>query len=233
MKTQYLELPDIQIAYTEAGAGPVLLFLHGNSESKALFKKYHTEYFKDFHTYALDSRGHGQSKSNDEKYSIEQYSEDVIHFCKAKGIEKAFVIGYSDGGNIALFLGLKAPELFERIVAISPNTLVSGTEEKDLKLFQNIYKVFLFLQKLGINTRKLRMRFDLMLNDIGLSESDLRQIKTKLRILYAEKDMIKESHILDIHRAIPGASLQKIGHCTHMNILESREAIEDMQKYLA
>lgn len=231
--TQYLELPDIRIAYTESGQGPVLLMLHGNSVSKGIFKKYQTVHFQNFHTFALDSRGHGQSKSKDEKYSIEQYSEDVIHFCRAKGIEKAFIIGYSDGGNISLFLGLKAPDLFERIIAISPNTLASGTEEKPLKLFQDIYRVFQFLQKLGFNTRNLRMRFDLMLTDIGLSENDLSQIKTNIRILYAENDMIKESHILDIHRSIPGATVRKIDHCTHMNIIESREAIEEMQTFLS
>jgi pimeloyl-ACP methyl ester carboxylesterase len=231
LKTRYLKLPDIEIAYREAGQGPNLLLLHGNSESKAIFKKYQAEHFREFHTYAIDSRGHGQSRSHDTAYSIEQYSQDVIAFCRAKGIDKAYVIGYSDGGNISLFLGLKAPDIFERIVAISPNTLVSGTEEKSLKLFQDIYRIFQFLQRIGIGTRQFRMRFDLMLNDIGLSEKDLNRIKTNFRILYAENDMIKESHILDIHRSIPGATVRRIGGCTHMNILASQEAIEDMQNF--
>jgi pimeloyl-ACP methyl ester carboxylesterase len=232
LKTKYLDLPDIRIAYSEHGEGPTLLLLHGNSESKGIFMKYQTEHFKSFHTFALDSRGHGQSKSKDAAYSIEQYSQDVIQFCHVLGIEKASVIGYSDGGNISLFLGLKAPETFKRIIAISPNTLVSGTTDKALKMFTNIYKVFQFLSKLGVNTTNFMMRFDLMLNDIGLYEKDLHNIKTNLRILYAENDMIKEDHILYIHGNVPGSSVQKIDHCTHLNILESMNAIQDMHAFL-
>lgn len=231
LKTKYLELPDIRIAYCEYGQGPNIILLHGNSGNKGDFKKYQTEYFKTFHTYALDSRGHGESLSSDKEYSIEQYSNDVIRFCNTLGIEKAFVIGYSDGGNISLFLGLKAPALFERIIPISPNYLVSGTTDKALKMFKNIYKVFAFLGKLGINTKKWMMRFDLMLNDIGLSVEELNMIKTDMRILYAEDDMIKEDHIIDIHRNIPRSSIYKVNKCSHLTIINNEEAIKDMKRY--
>ena len=40
--------------------------------------------------------------------------------------------------DIALFLAKKAPERFPKIVAISPNYLVSGTEEGALRLFQRV-----------------------------------------------------------------------------------------------
>jgi pimeloyl-ACP methyl ester carboxylesterase len=106
LETKYQKLRDIEVAFTEYGEGPALILLHGNSESKRIFHDYQTRRFAAYHTYALDSRGHGESISEDASYSIEQYSEDVIAFCRARGIAKAKVIGYSDGGNIALFLAL-------------------------------------------------------------------------------------------------------------------------------
>ncbi len=83
MKTQYLQLPSLKVAYTESGSGENLLLLHGNGESKRIFKIHQRRWFPNFHTFAIDSRGHGQSVSSDSGYSIAQYSEDVIAFCRA------------------------------------------------------------------------------------------------------------------------------------------------------
>ncbi|HNT77772.1 MAG TPA: alpha/beta hydrolase, partial [Anaerolineae bacterium] len=124
LSTAYVDLGDVKIAYRDYGAGPTLILLHGNSESKSLFTQHQTIHFKMFHTIAIDSRGHGETLSEDTHYSIGQYSDDVIRLCQAKGITEAGVVGYSDGGNIALFLAKKAPQLFKKIVAISPNYLV-------------------------------------------------------------------------------------------------------------
>jgi non-heme chloroperoxidase len=232
LETKYLDLPDIRIAYTEYGEGPILILLHGNSENKGIFRKYQTVYFKEYHTYALDSRGHGQSISNDTGYSIKQYSKDVTAFSNALNLTNTFLIGYSDGGNISLFLAKDAPEKFNKIVAISPNYLVSGTTDKTLKLFRNIYAVFKIFGKLGFNTQKWIWRLDLMLNDIGLTEKDLQSIKADMKILYAENDLIKENHIVGIHTLIESSTIKKIAHCTHLNILRQEETIQEIKEYL-
>jgi pimeloyl-ACP methyl ester carboxylesterase len=229
---KYLELSDIKVSYSESGSGEPLLLLHGNSESKAIFREYQARHFGDFRTYAIDSRGHGKSVSEDEEYAIEKYSEDVIAFCGRLGIKKAFVIGYSDGGNIALFLAKKRPDLFPKLVAISPNYLVSGTTDGALRLFRAVNGIFLALGRIGFNTKKWVMRFRLMLTDIGLTEEDMRSIRTSVRFLYAERDMIKEDHVREMASFVPGSSIRKIAGCTHLSILKSREAIDDMRKYI-
>jgi pimeloyl-ACP methyl ester carboxylesterase len=232
LPTQYAELPDIRVAYTQYGSGQILILLHGNSESKHIFKDYQLKYFPMFTTLAVDSRGHGESRSTDEAYSIKQFSEDVINFCKLKGIQSAYVIGYSDGGNIALWLAKKAPELFGRIIAISPNTLVSGTTDAALRSINSAYKVFSFLNRIGFNMKKNLMRFNLMLEDIGITSEELRSIQTDVKIIYAEHDMIKEDHLKELAGLIPNSSLDKIDGCNHMTILNNQKAIEIMKNYL-
>ena len=233
LTTEYQDLGDIKVAYWQHGSGSDLLLLHGNSESKVIFAHYLLEHFAGFHTWALDSRSHGESMSEDESLAIEQIADDVIRFCQAKGIQQASVIGYSDGGNIALFLAKKAPHLFPKVVAVSPNTLVSGTEDGTLRLIKAVYGMIRFFAKLGFKVKKQLMIIDLMLNDIGLSFDDLSTIQTSVKVLYAEKDLIKESHIKDIAAAIPGSTLEKIPSCTHLNIMESPIAVKAMQEYLA
>jgi pimeloyl-ACP methyl ester carboxylesterase len=232
LTTQYVNLADARIAYTEHGSGPALVLLHGNSESKRVFSTYQTVHFAMFRTIAVDSRGHGQTISQDAQYSIAQYSQDVIALCEAKGITRASVIGYSDGGNIALLLAHKRPELFTRIVAISPNYLASGTTDGWLRFFRGAAQVMRFLARLGLPTRKALLRFELMLHDIGITAEELGEIRTSLRILYAERDMIKEEYIQEMGRLIPGASIKKISRCNHVTIFNKKEAIEDMRAYL-
>ncbi len=233
LKTQIIQCKDVNIAYTENGEGNVMLLLHGNSENKEIFKKYQTEYFRDFHTFALDSRAHGQSSWNGENLSIEQMSNDVIEFCRLKNIPKASVIGFSDGGNIALFLAKNAPDLFTDVIALSPNTLVSGTEKKTLTLINAFQKVYRFLKKIGINTDKWIKRFNLMLTDIGLSFKDLSSIRTRVHIIYSEHDMINEDHILQIHKAIQGSTIYKEMKANHMNEVGKTGVVNRIRSLLA
>lgn len=232
LSTKYEQLPDINIAYTEHGEGPALILLHGNSESKRLFCKYQTEYFNDFHTFALDSRGHGESVSNDSAYSIPQYARDVAEFCRKQGLAGARVLGFSDGGNIVLALAKQDPDLFGRMIAVSPNYLAEGTVDKWLRTFRRMRAFFAFMTRIGIDMKKPMMRFDLMLTDIGLTGADLEAIRKPVLILYAEKDMIKEEHILDIHARLRDSKLTKIPDCTHLSILRSPAAIMEMRCYL-
>ena len=233
LETKYAELSTVKLAYSEYGNGENLLLLHGNSENKSIFGKYQTEYLKNFHTYAIDSRGHGKSISVDEKYTIKQYSEDIIEFCRYLNIDKAFVLGYSDGGNISLFLATQDPKRFSKIYAISPNYLACGTTDSSLSFLKKIYRMLNFMNRIGLNTKKAIMRFDLMLNDIGLSKQQLQSISTQVRIAYAQKDMIKHEHIIEISQLIPDASLKKIDGCTHISEFKSSELISDMQHFFA
>lgn len=233
LKTEHLKLDDIHIAYAQHGDGENLLLLHGNSGSKKFFRQYQLEYFSNYHTLALDSRGHGQSRSRDDILSYEQQSVDVLNFCKANGITQTKVIGYSDGGNLALWLAVKAPEIFSKVVAISPNTLVSGSTETAICAIQKAIDSMKRLRKFGFPNKKPLMRFELMLTDTGITDVDLQSIKTSVMILYAEKDMITEDHILQIAGQIPGGQVRKINACNHFTIPFQGETIKLMQDFLS
>ncbi len=233
LPTRFIDVPGARLAYTCTGSGPVILLLHGNSMSKAEFARYQAEFFPDYFTLAVDSRGHGQTISPAADFNFDRYSDDVIALCSNMGIAEAFVVGYSDGGNLSLHLAKKAPQLFRKIIAISPNYLASGVDEKFLHGTEAAVRVASFLGRLGLPTTRFRLRLELMTHDIGLTPADLQSIRTQFKILYAEKDLIKESHICQMADLIPGCSLQKIMGCTHMSILNKPETISAIRSYFA
>lgn len=233
LKIEQVKLDNINLAYTQYGEGSNLLLLHGNSGSNRYFKKYQLEHFANYHTYALDSRGHGHSRSKDTILSYKQQSMDVLNFCKARGISNASVIGYSDGGNLALWLAVKAPEIFYKVVAISPNTLASGSTKMALWAIQKAIEAMKRLRQFGFPNQKQIMRFELMLTDTGITDEDLQSLKTNVMILYAENDLITEDHILQISGQIPDCQVRKINNCNHFTIPFLSETIRIIQDYLS
>ena len=231
LSTAYVDLKDVKLAYREYGNGPAVILLHGNSENKKIFEKYQLIYFSEYNTIAVDSRGHGQSISNDSEYSIKQNADDIVRLCQAKGIKKSYVIGYSDGANIALILAFIAPHIFKKVLAISPNYLVSGIKEGYLWLTKGMVKILECLGQCGFQTQKAKMRFMLLLKDIGITDAELSSIQTSLKVLYAEKDTIKEEHIKHIRCLVPHSTTKMIKKCNHMTILNKVETIDAIKEY--
>jgi esterase/lipase len=230
-KTSFVELQDIKLAYTENGSGKPVILLHGNSQSRKIFKKYQNQYLANFKTFAIDTRGHGESKTIDEILTFDKISDDIIKFCEKKELKGVYVLGFSDGGNIALFLASKRPDLFEKLVMVSPNYLVSGTTESAMKILESINKISVFLCKIGFHAESWIKRFDLMFRDIGLSDKDLASIKSNVLFLYAEKDMIKEEHIVEMNNLVPGSERKMISDCMQGNILSKKEAQKSIVEY--
>ena len=59
---------------------------------------------KDYRVIAIDTRGHGKSPRGEKPFTIRQFAEDLNGFMEEQGMEKAHLLGFSDGGNIALAL---------------------------------------------------------------------------------------------------------------------------------
>ncbi len=230
--TKYFQVPDANLAYIENGSGPVLLLLHGNSGSKKDLLRYQTEYFQDFHTYAIDSRCHGETISEIPVLSFDQFSDDLLSFCAGNSITSASVIGYSDGGNLSLFLAKKAPHIFKNIVAISPNYLANGVSDNFQSGVEKAARFLTWLGRLGLHTRRIVMRLQLMTTDIGLTDGDLGAISTEVTILHAEHDLIKPAHIEQMARLIPGCKVELIQDCTHLTIIHKPAAVAAMRRIL-
>ena len=67
----------IELAYTEAGEGTPLVLLHGNGESKEYFAGQMQAFAAQYHVYAVDTRGHGQSPRGEAPFTLAQFACDL------------------------------------------------------------------------------------------------------------------------------------------------------------
>src|SRR6185437_16644909 len=67
----------------------------------------------------FDQQGHGRTADTPRTMSYEQFGDDAAALLRALGIERADVMGYSQGGGVALQLALRHPGLVGKLVVLA------------------------------------------------------------------------------------------------------------------
>lgn len=117
----YAKCDGVLIYYETFGSGPPVLVLHGGLGSLEDMG-YQIEALAQSHfVIAADSRGHGRSTDSEMPLSYSSMADDMFDLLGQLGIPSADVVGWSDGGIIALDLAMRYPSSVRKIVAISAN----------------------------------------------------------------------------------------------------------------
>ena len=119
---------DIEHYYVEKGCGEPLILLHGNGESSEYFRGQIDAFAKWFHVYAIDTRGHGKTPRGEKPFTILQFAEDLLGFMDDHHIERAHLLGFSDGGNIAMIFAMQHPDRVERLILNGANLNSEGVK---------------------------------------------------------------------------------------------------------
>jgi pimeloyl-ACP methyl ester carboxylesterase/quercetin dioxygenase-like cupin family protein len=99
-----------EIHYTDDGAGPPIVLLHGGLATGAVQWEPHLPAFLDGHRVIVaDTRGHGASTNPAGQLSYELLADDWAAFITELGLERPLVVGYSDGGQAALDMAVRHP----------------------------------------------------------------------------------------------------------------------------
>jgi pimeloyl-ACP methyl ester carboxylesterase len=78
---------------------------------------------KKYHVVLYDLRGHGLSELCEEMLTPKNLSEDLVALMSTLKIEKAYLVGYSFGGSVALYTSIYYPHLVERLAVIDMSYL--------------------------------------------------------------------------------------------------------------
>ena len=198
---------DIQLNFIEQGQGQPMVLLHGNGEDSSYFVHQIAHFSKSYRVIAIDTRGHGQSPRGEKPFAIKQFAEDLKDFLDARNIAKAVILGFSDGGNIALEFALKYPERVEKLILNGANLFPSGVKP----LYQWPIEVGYRMAKLFSNkSEKAKQNAEmlgLMVNEPHIDPSELARLTMPVLVVAGTKDMIKESHTRLIYKSLPNAQL--------------------------
>ena len=201
---------DIQLHFIEQGQGQPMILLHGNGESCDYFEHQIAYFSKQYHVIALDTRGHGQSPRGEKPFTIKQFAEDLHDFMDENSIERAIILGFSDGGNIALTFALKYPERIEKLILNGANLFPSGVKPLYQWPIEIGYRIARLFSKKSEKAKQNAEMLGLMVNEPHIEPSELARLTMPVLVIAGTKDMIKESHTRLIYKSLPNAQMNII-----------------------
>lgn len=201
---------DISLFYQEQGKGEPIFLLHGNGEDGTYFAN-QLSYFSDgYRVIAVDTRGHGQSPRGTAPFTMEQFAVDLKELMDRLQIQKAVILGFSDGANIAMKFALRYPEKVTALILNGGNLNTKGVKKSiQIPIEIGYWLTRLFAKK--SEEAKAHMEIlGLMVHEPNIEPAALQTIQTPALVIAGTRDMIKENHTKLIAGSIPNAKLSII-----------------------
>ncbi|MED0965587.1 alpha/beta hydrolase [Bacillus paramycoides] len=108
------------IAYQEVGRQnkEILVLIHGNMTSSQHWDLVIEQLQDQYHIYAIDLRGFGQSTYNKSIDSLQDFAEDVKLFTDQLKLETFSLMGWSMGGGVAMEFTASHPTFVEKLILV-------------------------------------------------------------------------------------------------------------------
>lgn len=205
------------------GEGRPLLLLHGNGENHQILDA-QIRHFSSFRqVIAMDTRGHGKSGIGTSSLNFNRIAKDIIRVLDYLNIESAQIIGFSDGGNLALYTAKHFPHRVDEMVIVGANFSPEGMLPEVLKETIREYRIQRIVGHLLPALRKKAAITNLMLEKLGLRKEDLSSIKQPVLVVAGSHDMILESHTQELARLLLNGTVTIIPDASHFLMMEKPE----------
>ena len=204
---------------------PALVLLHGNGEDLHIFDsqiRYFSQYFR---TIAIDTRGHGKSTRGEDSFTFHTFANDLIDVFEALQIDKAHIIGFSDGAITALHLALTKPELVSSMVLLGANYNLKGLRLIPRMQIRFVYACLSIASLFSGKMRKRKEIWSLMVNQPNLTVEELSRITAPTLIVTGENDMVSQRHNDEMHRTIAGSQRLIIPNGNHFWMFKQPEVL--------
>jgi pimeloyl-ACP methyl ester carboxylesterase len=219
----YLDSKGARIWYAAYGSGPTLVLLHGGLGNSGNWG-YQVPVFvgRGYRVIVIDSRGHGRSTRTEEPYSYALMGDDVLAVMDVLEVEKAVLVGWSDGACTALILAHRHPERVRGVVYFACNMDPSGT--KPFELTPRIERCLSRHRKDYARLSPTPDDFDSFFEAVGQMQrtqpnytaKDLREIAVPVLILHAEHDeFIRREHAEYLHDNVASSAFELLANVSH------------------
>lgn len=158
----------MKLYHRELGQGQPIIMLHGIFGSSDNWLTSARILSKQFHTFALDLRNHGQSH-HENVFDYPSMVEDILEFMEVNHISDPVVMGHSMGGKVAMNLAVGHPQKLQKLIVVD-----IAPKPYDM----NNYVVLQGLNAIPIETVTTRQEAEEHLGKF-VPESDVRQFLLK------------------------------------------------------
>jgi pimeloyl-ACP methyl ester carboxylesterase len=217
----------IKIWYAEFGQGAPVILLHGGLANANYWGILVRALQPHYRVIVMDSRGHGRSSRDARPYGYDLMADDVVGLMDYLKIDKAALVGWSDGAIIGLDIALRHPQRLSKLFAFAANSDPSAVKdvEHDPVFSAFIARARQEYQQLSPTPNE----YDAFLKQIEKmwgsqphwTTADLATITVPTWIVDADHDeAIKRDNTLFMADAIPASGLLIQPQVSHFSFLQ-------------
>jgi pimeloyl-ACP methyl ester carboxylesterase len=155
----------------------------------------------------FDQQGHGHTPDASREMSYEQFADDAAALLGALDVESADVMGYSQGGGVALQLAIRHPSLVSKLVSMAATfrkdgwypavfEAIGGLSAKDFA-GTPVESAFMAhtpdAKAFDVYLEKMK---DLNVNDQDISDDEMRSIRAMTMVIVGDADGVRPEHAL-------------------------------------
>ena len=194
---------------------------------------------KTFNVGAFDRRGHGRTADSAAAFTYEAMADETIAFIESLD-RRVHLVGHSDGGNVALLVAQRRPDLIRRIVVVGANyhhdglvdfaLLAPGTAD-----FEQWALKYAQLAPEGIDHAEevLAKTNEMLRSGPTMTERDLGEITVPVLVMAGDDDVSTLTHTITMFEALRDAQLAIIPGASHAVLKEhTKDCVRMMTRFL-
>jgi pimeloyl-ACP methyl ester carboxylesterase len=219
MTSGHAPVNGIHMYYEVHGQGgiPLVLLHGGGSTIDVTFSKVLPAFAAKRRVIAVEEQGHGRTSDRDAPVTFESSADDVAALLRYLNVDTADVLGFSNGGSVALQIAIRHPELLRTLILASAFTKRDGAEPQLWEFMkqadfsnmpQPLKDAFL---RVNPDVRRLETMHDKdaarMRSFKDVPDDVVRAIRAPTLIVLGDRDVVKVEHAVELTRLIAGARL--------------------------
>ncbi|MCD9014284.1 alpha/beta hydrolase [Fulvivirgaceae bacterium QH1ED-6-2] len=215
---RYATVNGLKLYYELHGTGKPLVLLHGGGSTiESNFARVLPALARTHQVIAIEFQAHGHTADIDRPFSFEQDADDVAALLQHLHIEKADILGFSNGGTTALQVAIRHPKQVNKLVLAStlyrrdgmPAGFFEGMQQATLEHMPAPLKEA--YRKVNSDPQGLQKMFTRdatrMIHFQDISDDLIKAIHAPALVINGDTDVIRAEHALLLSRMLPHAEL--------------------------
>jgi pimeloyl-ACP methyl ester carboxylesterase len=244
VRTGYAPVDGLRLYYEVHGRAdgrtPPLVLLHGGGSTlETSFGATLRRFATTRQVVAFDQQGHGRTADiADRQFSFAQSAEDAVALLRYLKIARADVLGYSNGGHIAIEIALSHPDVVRKLIILSAMFDRAGADPGFWEGFNHaklddmpaeLREAYL---RVAPHPEDLQRFFDKSVQRMssfkGWTPEQLRAITAPTLVVAGDQDVVRPEQAVQMFRLLPNAQLAILPGTSHMAIVNRADWLVSM-----